>query len=169
MGDKTRCISEAVLYNDNFIDLPSSAKALYIYINMKTDDKGMCDEVKSIMRALGSKPKDLQLLIERGYILEVRPWLFLETHFNINNRNLRKDRLKDSRFEKHLENYELEDGMWVLRTIDNQLPTIDNQLTPQHNITKHNITKLNQTEDKEYIDLTHLDNAEDFKSFLRGK
>lgn len=168
MGDKTRCVSEATLYNDNFIDLPSSSKILYVYINQKTDDKGFCDEVKSIMRTLGSKPKDLALLIERGYIIEVRPWLYLETHFNINNKNLRKDRIKASRFEKHLENYTLEGGMWVLRTNDNQLPTNGDKLTPQYNITKdnitkHNITKLNLTEDNDF------DSIAEYKSYLRGQ
>ena len=169
MGDKTRCISEAILYNDNFIDLPSSAKTLYIYINQKTDDKGFCDEVKSIMRTLGSKPKDLALLIERGYIIEVRPWLYLEVHFNINNKNLRKDRIKVSRFEKHLENYALEGGMWVSRTNDNQMSANGDKLTPQYNITKDNITKDNLTKDNlTVINNKIINTPEELKRALKG-
>ena len=166
MGEKTRCISEAVLYNDNFIDLPSSSKALYIYINQKTDDRGFCDEVKSIMRTLGSKPRDLQLLIDREYIIQVKEWLYLEVHFNINNKNLRKDRLKESRFEKYLDDYEVdESGMYKMTTNCNQMTTNCNQMTPQYNITKDNITKDNYKERQE----KEIDSVEDLRSFLRGQ
>lgn len=166
MGEKTRCISEAVLYNDNFIDLPSSSKALYIYINQKTDDRGFCDEVKSIMRSLGSKPRDLQLLIEREYVIQVKEWLYLEVHFNINNKNLRKDRLKESRFEKYLDDFEVdESGMYKLTTNRNQMTTNGVNLTPQYNITKPNITKVNYKERQE----KEIESVSELKSYLRGQ
>ena len=134
MGEKTRCISEAVLYNDNFIDLPSSSKALYIYINQKTDDRGFCDEVKSIMRTLGSKPRDLQVLIDREYIIQVKEWLYLEVHFNINNKNLRKDRLKESRFEKYLDDYVKIIGCGVIKRRERIIGHLRFSFFAQHRI-----------------------------------
>lgn len=160
MGEKTRCISEAILYNDNFITLPATAKALYIYINQKTDDKGFCDEVASIMRTLCAKPKDLQALIDRHFIIKLEDWLYLEKHFWINNRNLRKDRLKPSRYEEYLGKYEVkENGSYTvvkLQPNDDKMTQIDT-LT-KHNITKHNITEPNC-----------INSVEELNNILRGK
>lgn len=166
MGEKMRCISEAVLYNDNFIDLPSSSKALYIYINLKTDDRGFCDEVKSIMRTLGSKPRDLQLLIDREFLIPVKEWLYLEAHFWMNNKNLRKDRLKESRFEKYLDDFQVdESGMYRLTTNCNHLTSNCGEMTHQYNIIKTNIIKDNYKERQE----KEIDSVADLKSFLRGQ
>lgn len=111
MAEKVRCISNAILNNDNFITLPASAKILYVYINNETDDAGFCDHVNAIMRTLSSRKNDLTLLIERGYLYEVcKGWLYLEKHFFINNRGLRRDRLKVSRFAEYLNAYVLKDN-----------------------------------------------------------
>lgn len=144
MGEKRRCLSDAILCNDNFMTLPNSAKILYIYINQKTDDKGFCDEVVSIMGALKSKKSDLMVLIEREYLIQVKPWLFLETHFWINNKNLRKDRISPSRFEKHLKEYDLDErGQYVVNLTpnDNQMTSNGVKMTPQDNINKDKINK----------------------------
>lgn len=170
MGEKVRCISEAVLYNDRFIDLPSSTKALYIYINQKTDDHGFCDEVKSIMRTLGAKPRDLQLLIDREYLIQVKEWLYLEVHFRMNNKNLREDRLKASRFEEYLGNYDIvgadekgKGGMYVLR--QNDAECRQNDAECRLNITKDNITKDKSIKENITKEMT----LPEFKAYLRGQ
>lgn len=170
MGEKIRCISQAVLDNDNFIDLPSSAKALYVYINQATDDHGFCDEVKSIMRKLGSKPRDLQLLIEREYLIKVKDWLYLEVHFWMNNKNLRGDRLKDSRFQDYLEDYDViykdkngKGGMYVLR--QNVVKPRQNDAECRPNITKDNLTKDNLIKER-YA--KEIESTDELKRFLRS-
>ena len=40
MAEKVRCISNAILFNDNYLTLPHSAKVLYEYVNNETDDAG---------------------------------------------------------------------------------------------------------------------------------
>lgn len=167
MGEKIRCISEAILNNDNFITLPATSKVLYIYINQKTDDKGFCDEVTSIMRTLCAKPKDLQLLIDRKFLIKMEDWLFLEKHFWINNRNLRKDRLKDSRYEEYLDRVVVKDNLvYSCRQNDDKMTPIDDSLQPNVPLTKHNITKHNITQPN--LAYTSINTEDELKSFLRG-
>lgn len=166
---KYRCLSDAVLYNDNFLSLPAGARDLYNYINNKTDDYGFCCEVKSIMRTLGSKQKDLQALIDKRFLIKFEEWLYLEKHFYINNKNLRKDRIKASNYAEYLERVELkENGAYTLRTNGDILQPNDNQMAPndgviQYNIIQHNITEHNTTEHN------IIETREDLDAFLRGR
>ena len=136
---KYRCLSDEILFNDNFLSLPASARDLYTYINHKTDDYGFCSEVKSIMRSVNAKAKDLQLLIDRHYLIKFEDWLYLEKHFYINNRNLRKDRIKPSNYAEYLNKVTLKDnGSWTL--VDNLQPN-DDKLRP-------NVVKPQPNDDK---------------------
>ena len=124
---KYRCLSDEIIFNDNYLSLPASARDLYTYINHKTDDYGFCCEVQNIMRTLRAKPKDLQLLIDRHYLIRFEDWLYLEKHFYINNRNLRKDRIKPSNYAEYLDRVTLKDnGSWTL--VDKLQPNDDNWL-----------------------------------------
>lgn len=128
---KYRCLSDEILYNDNFLSLPPSARDLYNYINQKTDDHGFCTEVNSIMRTLRAKPKDLQLLIDKHYLIKFEDWLYLEKHFYINNRNLRKDRIKPTNYGEYLERVQLkENGAYTLRAVGDILQPNDVNLQP---------------------------------------
>ena len=135
MAEKVRCISNAILNNDNFITLPNAAKVLYIYVNNETDDAGFCDHVNGIMRLLGAKKSDLDLLVKRGFLLEVcDKWLYLEKHFFINNRGLRRDRLKVSRYAEYLEAFKIKDnGAYTLKRgveeVDDNLQPFGDKLT----------------------------------------
>ena len=136
---KYRCLSDEILFNDNFLSLPASARDLYTYINHKTDDYGFCCEVQNIVRTLRCKPKDLQLLIDRHYLIKFEDWLYLEKHFYINNRNLRKDRIKPSNYAEYLNRVTLKDnGSWTL--VDNLQPNdvnwLPNDVKPQPNDVK---------------------------------
>ena len=129
---KYRCLSDEIIFNDNYLSLPASARDLYTYINHKTDDYGFCCEVQNIMRTLRAKPKDLQLLIDRHYLIRFEDWLYLEKHFYINNRNLRKDRIKPSNYAEYLDRVTLKDnGSWTL--VDNLQP---NDVKPRPNDVK---------------------------------
>ena len=129
MAEKVRCISNAILFNDNYLTLPHSAKVLYEYVNNETDDAGFCDHVKGLMQLLRVKQSDLNLLVSRGYLIEVcAGWLYLEKHFFINNRGLRRDRLKVSRYAEYLEAYEIkENGAYTLKRCGGE---IDDKLQP---------------------------------------
>lgn len=110
---KTRCVSSEVIANDNFITLPNSAKVLYLYINLETDNAGFVDNIQTIMSYTKTKAKDLQILIDREFIYKVKDWLYLESHFKINNKGLRPERGAKSRFTSLLTDFETDSsGMY---------------------------------------------------------
>lgn len=169
---KYRCLSDEIIFNDNYLSLPASARDLYTYINHKTDDYGFCCEVQNIMRTLRAKPKDLQLLIDRHYLIRFEDWLYLEKHFYINNRNLRKDRIKPSNYAEYLDRVTLKDnGSWTL--VDKLQPNDDNWLPnvvkPQPNDDKmaRNTIQYN-TIQSNTIQSKVIETREDLKSALRG-
>ena len=169
---KYRCLSDEIIFNDNYLSLPASARDLYTYINHKTDDYGFCCEVQNIMRTLRAKPKDLQLLIDRHYLIKFEDWLYLEKHFYINNRNLRKDRIKPSNYAEYLDRVTLKDnGSWTL--VDKLQPNDDklrpNVVKPQPNDGKmaRNTIQYN-TIQSNTIQSKVIETREDLKSALRG-
>lgn len=162
MAEQRRCISNAILYNDNFVRLPASAKILYVYINNQTDDKGFCDNVASIMRTVNARSQDLHNLIEKRFVIKINDWLYLEKHFFINNKGLRADRLKASRYEEYLKDYRLkENGAYTLAT---NCQPIDDKPRQNDAITKLNITKPNQTKPN----TTEINTKEELTALLRG-
>lgn len=169
---KYRCLSDEIIFNDNYLSLPASARDLYTYINHKTDDYGFCCEVQNIMRTLRAKPKDLQLLIDRHYLIKFEDWLYLEKHFYINNRNLRKDRIKPTNYSEYLDRVTLKDnGSWTL--VDKLQPNDDklrpNVVKPQPNDDKmaRNTIQYN-TIQSNTIQSKVIETREDLKSALRG-
>lgn len=176
---KYRCLSDEILYNDNFLSLPPSARDLYNYINQKTDDHGFCAEVNSIMRTLRCKPKDLELLIERHYLIKFEEWLYLEKHFYINNRNLRKDRIKPTNYGEYLAKVTLKDnGAYTLgvnlQPIDDKVQPIDDKWLPNddkaqpiddkmaRNTIQYNTIQSNLIQNKE------IQTKDELMSLMRG-
>ena len=169
---KYRCLSDEIIFNDNYLSLPASARDLYTYINHKTDDYGFCCEVQNIMRTLRAKPKDLQLLIDRHYLIRFEDWLYLEKHFYINNRNLRKDRIKPSNYAEYLDRVTLKDnGSWTLvdKLQPNDVNWLPNVVKPQPNDDKMapNTIQYN-TIQSNTIQSKVIETREDLKSALRG-
>ena len=162
---KYRCLSDEILYNDNFLSLPASARDLYNYINQKTDDYGFCCEVQNIMRTLRAKPKDLQLLIDKNYLIKFEDWLYLEKHFNINNRNLRRDRIKPSNYSEYLARVIVKDnGAYSLATKcqPNDAKTQPNDVNLAPNTIQYN------TIQNKPIQTNTIKTAEELKAALRG-
>ena len=162
---KYRCLSDEILFNDNFLSLPASARDLYTYINHKTDDFGFCCEVQTIMRTLRSKPKDLQMLVDKHYLIKLEDWLYLEKHFYINNRNLRKDRIKPSNYAEYLKRVTLkENGAYSLVTKcqpnDTKPQPNDPKMAP--NTIQYNTIQSNTIQDKV------IETADELRQALRG-
>ena len=169
---KYRCLSDEIIFNDNYLSLPASARDLYTYINHKTDDYGFCCEVQNIMRTLRAKPKDLQLLIDRHYLIRFEDWLYLEKHFYINNRNLRKDRIKPSNYAEYLDRVTLKDnGSWTLvdKLQPNDVNWLPNVVKPQPNDDKmaRNTIQYN-TIQSNTIQNKVIETKDELMSALRG-
>lgn len=149
---KVRCISSDILENDNFTSLPMSAKMLYVYINNETDNLGFIDNMDIVVAKSKSKRKDIDLLIQREFLYQIKDWLYLEAHFRLNNKNLRPERGAKSRFGKYLDGFELDEerGMYLptkCRQNADNLTTIQPKNSEQYKVIENNIKESKRIED----------------------
>lgn len=173
MADSKRMVSSVVMEYPRFIRLKALPKLLYIYMCLYTDEYGVCAEIEKALLYSGAKRKDLESLIDNGYVMDFGDDIYLIKHFPMFN-TFRKDRMKPCRFQEQLGRVHINDNK-VYSWNDGQMPdkcqTTDRQVSTKspHKIREDKLREVNLREDKEYIDLTHLDNAGDFRSFMRGK
>ena len=91
-----RMFHGAVVGSDDFLDLPVGAQALYFHMGMHADDDGFVNGPKQIMRMLQRPKKELDLLIEKGFLIELDGVMVL-THWLVSN-TLKSDRLRLPRY-----------------------------------------------------------------------
>ena len=90
MADK-RMFNKKVIESDAFMGLSHSAQMLFFHLSMNADDDGFLDNVSCVMAQTKTSQKDLDALIENGFILHVSKYVYVIAHWFINN-NLQKDR-----------------------------------------------------------------------------
>ncbi len=86
-----RMFHRLVVESDRFLDLPVGAQALYFHLGMQADDDGFVGGPRLIARQLRRPYKELQALIDAGFLLEFDGIVIL-THWRMAN-SLQNDRL----------------------------------------------------------------------------
>lgn len=140
-----RMFSLQVVDTDTFMDMPTSAQALYFHLGMHGDDDGFVASPRKIARAAGCNSDDMRLLIAKGYVIQFENGVVVITDWNINN-TLKNDRYKETIYQNEKSLLQLEkSGKYLLDS--NMVPECiqgDSAMEPQHNI-----TQLNQAEQSE--------------------
>lgn len=135
-----RMFSLLVVDTDKFLDMSSSAQALYFHLGMHGDDDGFVASPKKIARAAGCNDDDLRLLASKGFIIPFESGVIVITDWNINN-TLKNDRYhetvyQDERAKISLDpngKYMIGSGMETKRFQDGSTSE------PELNLTKQNI------------------------------
>ena len=81
-----------VVESDRFLDLPAGVQLLYFHMGMQADDDGFVIGPKQICRKLRRPAKELQQLIDSGFVLDFDGILVIK-HFRVAN-NLKSDRVR---------------------------------------------------------------------------
>lgn len=140
-----RMFSLQVTDTDKFLDMSSSAQALYFHLGMHGDDDGFVSSPRKIARAVGCNDDDFRLLAAKGYIIPFESGVIVITDWHINN-TLKNDRYHPTIFsDERAKLVEDSAGRWVLG--DGMIPERNHdgsKLEPQHNITQLNTTKQNR-------------------------
>ena len=93
--------SKAIVLSDVFLELPHSAQALYYNLSMNADDDGFVGNPKSLVRLCGCKLDDLNILLEKKYILGFKSGVICIKHWKMNN-YIQKDRYKSTTYQEEL-------------------------------------------------------------------
>lgn len=96
-----RMFAKAVVLSDAFLDMPASTRAFYFALGMYADDDGMIGNPKSIMRICQCTQEDLDILLEKRYLLTWPSGVVCIKHWRMNN-YLKNDRHKETTYVEEL-------------------------------------------------------------------
>lgn len=96
MADR-RMFAKTILLSDAFIDLPHSARSLYVALGMVADDDGFINNPRSIMRQVESTREDLDRLIQEEFIIPFESGVVAIKAWKVNNL-IQKDRYKPTKY-----------------------------------------------------------------------
>lgn len=92
MADR-RMFHKNIVESDYFLEMPTSAQALYFHIGMHADDDGFVNGPKRIARLVGADDADLKTLIDNRFLLQFDNGVVVIKHWRIAN-SLKNDRAK---------------------------------------------------------------------------
>lgn len=96
-----RMFSKTVVQSENFISLSHSAQALYLQLGVEADDDGFMGGYTRPMRGIAVTEKELQELIEGGFLYKFDSGVIVIRHWFVSNQ-IQKDRRHPTDFQKEL-------------------------------------------------------------------
>lgn len=100
MGDR-RMFAKTIVLSDAFLDMPSSARCLYFTLGMFADDDGFVNSPKGIMRQCGATDGDMQILLDKKFVLLFESGVIVIKHWRIHN-YIQKDRYKPTKYKEEM-------------------------------------------------------------------
>lgn len=168
-----RCFSSKITESDEFFRLPTDAQALYLHLNMISDDDGFVNSAESATARIKNGKKSLSILVEKRFVLRFGS-VYVIKHWRISN-SLKNDRVKpllyseiakkiwvkqNKAYTDHPENgcitlYETRTGLkpeWNPNGIQPEHKRNPNGILTEPNLTKPNLTEPNLTGEAGSID-----------------
>lgn len=116
-----RMFAKAIVFSDDFLDMPLSARCLYFTLGMVADDDGFVDNARAVMRQCGCSKNDLDLLIAKQYVLVFEDGIIVIKHWRLHN-YLRSDRYRATKYTNH--KAELINGEHGYERLPTGIPTV---------------------------------------------
>jgi len=133
-----RMFTKKVTDSDSFIELPSSAQALYFHLNQGADDDGFNNQIQNAMFKAHATTDDLKVLMMKNFIIRFESGVIVIKHWRLHN-TLRKDRYTPTSFQEEFKLLGIKDnGSYTLETNGCQLVA---KRLPQDSIGKDSIGK----------------------------
>ena len=127
-----RMLTKKVTDDDNFMQLSSSAQALYLHLNMSADDDGFCNQVAICMFKAHASVQDLESLLERRYIYQFENGVIVIKHWRMANA-LRKDRYTPTAFKEELAKLRIKtNGAYTMSHAEEPAPELDGSAEEEH-------------------------------------
>lgn len=98
MAEK-RMFTQKIIDSDAFLEMPTSAQALYFHLNMRADDDGFVNNPKKITRYVGAAEDDLKLLLVKRFIIGFDSGVIVIKHWRMHN-TLKMDRYKPTDYQE---------------------------------------------------------------------
>lgn len=92
-----RMFAKTIVTSDAFLDMPATARSLYMLLCVMADDDGFVNAPRSIMRMSGATEDDMKLLIAKRFVLTFQSGVVVIKHWRIHNL-IQKDRYKETKY-----------------------------------------------------------------------
>ena len=92
-----RMFAKTIVTSDAFLDMPPTARSLYMLLGVMADDDGFVNNPRSIMRMSGAAEDDMKLLIAKRFVLTFDSGVVVIKHWRIHNL-IQKDRYKETKY-----------------------------------------------------------------------
>lgn len=92
-----RMFAKTIVTSDAFLDMPPTARSLYMLLCVMADDDGFVNAPRSIMRMSGATDDDMRLLIAKRFVLAFESGVVVIKHWRIHNL-IQKDRYKETKY-----------------------------------------------------------------------
>lgn len=140
-----RMFSLSVTDTDKFLDMSTSAQALYFHLGMHGDDDGFVASPRKIARCVGCNDDDLRLLASKGYIIPFESGVIVIVDWSINN-TLKNDRYHKTIFSTERALLSADSaGRWVLdSSLEPERKQIGTSLEAELNVAEQSKTKQNR-------------------------
>lgn len=117
-----RMFAKTIIDSDAFLEMPISSQCLYFHLSMRADDEGFINKPKTIMRMIGAKDDDMNVLITRKFIIPFESGVVVIKHWKIHN-YIRGDRLHETKCieEKSELTLDVNNAYEVCQSSDRQL------------------------------------------------
>lgn len=118
MAEK-RMYSKKITDSDAFIEMASSAQALYFHLNQGADDDGFNNQIQNAIFKAHASIDDLKVLLAKNFIIRFESGVVVIKHWWIHN-TLRKDRYTPTNFQEELKLLGIKDNKsYTLSTEEN--------------------------------------------------
>ena len=104
-----RMFAKTIIDSDAFLEMPSTSQLLYFHLSIRADDEGFINKPKTIMRMIGAKDDDMNVLIARKFIIPFESGVVVIKHWRIHN-YLQNDRLVETKYKDEKEMLELDEN-----------------------------------------------------------
>lgn len=137
-----RMFSLQVVDTDKFMDMSTSAQALYFHLGMHGDDDGFVASPRKIARSAGCNDDDIKLLAAKGFIIPFDSGVVVITDWKLNN-SIKTDRYTPTIYQKERAMLQAETtGRYCVGTkMDPNRFQDGSKVDPQYSIGKDSIDK----------------------------
>lgn len=132
-----RMFAKSIVMSDAFLDMPLSARCLYFTLGMLADDDGFVGNPKSIMRQCGASKDDMNILLQKRYVLGFESGVIVIKHWRMNN-YLQNDRHKSTTYLEELATLRIDDRGAYTEKEGMYTECIQNVYTGKDSIDKNN-------------------------------
>ena len=144
-----RMFAKTIIDSDAFLEMPQSSQNLYFHLAMRADDDGFINNPKSIMRLIGCKDDDANILIAKKFLIPFESGVVVIKHWKIHN-YIRNDRYNETKYVQEKSQLEYDENSAYRLT--SGIPLVDERLT-QDRLGKDRLGKDNTkaTEPKRFV------------------